>query len=122
MSRPKTWLSEAHSIYKTVQQTEEDRRFDWQDLAALFGLGRRAAYKILSRLNPQKIESGASTVSRADLLDWLEPLAIGDNECRAAISGDFSARTGSRAVRRSADVLRTHARMTFRAGTYSYEI
>jgi len=73
MSRPKTWLAEAHSIYKTVQQTEEDRRFDWQDLAALFGLGRRAAYKILSRLNPQKIESGASTVSRADLLDWLEP-------------------------------------------------
>lgn len=73
MSRPKTWLAEAHSIYKTVQQTEEDRRFNWRDLAALFGLGRRAAYNILSRLNPQKNESGASTVSRAHLLEWLEP-------------------------------------------------
>jgi hypothetical protein len=73
MAKPIAWHSEAASIYRTIQQAEENCRFNWRDVATLFGLGRRSAYKILASLKPHKIVSGASTTSRAQLLDWLEP-------------------------------------------------
>jgi hypothetical protein len=89
-----SWLSDAASIYKTIQQTEEGCRFNWRDIAALFGIRRRSAYTILASLKPYKIVSGVSTTSRAQLLDWLEAQKqMAEERLRVASSMQAAIRT-----------------------------
>ena len=49
MPRPPTWLSRTPRIFEEIAQSEEGRTFAWRDVAALLGIERREASRILAR-------------------------------------------------------------------------
>ena len=78
MPRPETWLSRTPSILAELAQAEEGRTFGWHEVAALFGIQRREASRIISRFQPKSKRSPRDTtarrVKRAQLLEWLKPI------------------------------------------------
>ena len=73
MPRPATWLSRTPGIFEEIAQSEEGRTFAWRDVAALFGIERREASRILARAKPNT-NSSANSVERSQLLEWLRPI------------------------------------------------
>ena len=72
MPRPATWLSHTPRIFEEIAPSEEGRTFQWRDVAALFGIERREASRILARAKPTN--SSANSVERSQLLEWLRPI------------------------------------------------
>ena len=70
-------------IFEEVSRTPDGQSLDWRDVRALFGIQRRAASRIIARLQAEASRNG-NRVDRAQLLDWLEPIkARADQRARA---------------------------------------
>jgi hypothetical protein len=82
MPRPATWLSRAPEIFEEVSRTPDGQSLDWRDVRALFGIQRRAASRIIARLQPEASTNG-NRVDRAQLLAWLEPIKARAEDQRA---------------------------------------
>ena len=73
MARPETWFSQTPRIFEEITRAEEGQTYDWCQVAALFAIQRRAASRIIARLQPEAHRTG-SYVERSRLLAWLEPI------------------------------------------------
>ena len=58
MARPETWLSRTPRIFEEIAGAEEGQTYDWREMAALFGIQRRAASRIIARLQPEAHRTG----------------------------------------------------------------
>ena len=67
MPRPETWLARAPEIFEEVSRTPDGQSLDWRDGRALFGIQRRAASRIIARLQPEASRNG-NRVDQAQLL------------------------------------------------------
>ena len=49
MTRPATWLPRTPRVFEEIAQSEDGQMFQWRDVAALFGIERQEASRILAR-------------------------------------------------------------------------